>query len=52
MTVDDIIQKLENMKYRGEIEGDELLYFGDKQQSVDYFVKNDDGKLTLKEEWY
>jgi hypothetical protein len=52
MTVDQLIKKLEDMKSSNFIKGDEQLYIGDKQQTTDYFVRNADGKLTLKEEWY
>jgi hypothetical protein len=34
------------------IKNNEPIYFGDKQLSVDYIVRNNDGKLTIKEEWY
>lgn len=52
MTVDQLIKHLEDMKSRNIIRGDEPLYIGDKQQTTDYFVRNGDNKLTLKEEWY
>lgn len=52
MTIDKLIEALQEMKEDEGISGDEILYIGDKQETTDYFVRNADGKLTLKQEWY
>jgi len=51
MTVDKLIEELEELKKLGRAIGQEQLYIGDEQQETDYFVRNADGKLTLKQEW-
>ena len=51
MTLQQLIQSLQSLIDRG-VDPDQKIYFGDKQQTCDYLVKNADGKWTIKEEWY
>jgi len=52
MTIDEMIKQLEEIKKQSTIPGNQLVYFGDKKQSADYFVISNIGELIIKEEWY
>ena len=51
MKLKELIEKLQDLIHHGW-DKNQPVYFGDKQQSCDYIVKNADNKLTIKEEWY